>query len=688
MMLPQDDPLPSTETNCEKCGYAFNPGVMLGGLCPRCLLAGFHGNRHELTGAIELHNQPGSLEDDKLADELPEFELVEAIGRGGGGVVWKAKEKDLNRNVAIKLLRNQKRDVDFVERFAREAKVMARLNHPNIVGIYSFGRTLSQHCYLVMELVEGSHLGELMAKGPLDVSVALGIANDVGSALRQAHLAGCIHRDIKPSNILIDGNGRVKVADFGLARVFVGEGVTSITARGWVVGTPHYIAPEQAKGDGSEDHRADIYSMGVMLYQMLTGELPRGVFRPPSAKGSGDKRLDLIVMKSLQEDPADRYQSMDIFLADLKQLREAFDPGLKVQFEAAQHASRWRRRFEMGLAVGVSLVLGLVMADLVRGWLPIHSDKIYQTSPSMAGVTERDASKVVQGGGFVVSKKFKLQPQGLSSGSFFGRSVTVSDDWLAVGAPDDSSHFGGSVYLFERDVEKGWILRQVLSGDDEAGGTRFGYDVAMSGPYLVVAAPRRITATNQVGKVHMYGRSANGRWQKSAAPPFPMIESKVPGLDVQWLGNRLAVFDKDAENSVATIAVRELALRRNTWIALSPTTVNRTNPIEEIGGVPSSGASAGLSSEFECAVVSGAWAFVGWPSREKGGIEIFRRESGVLGFPPLFLEPEASDEASDFGASVAFSRQTLVIGAPSSGSSVDSAGTGAVFVYELAAPLP
>lgn len=687
-MTPQDDPSPLIETNCEKCGYAFNPGVMLGGLCPRCLLAGFHGSRHELTGAIELHNQPGSLEHDKLADELPEFELVEAIGRGGGGVVWKAKERDLNRNVAIKLLSNQKRDVDFVERFAREAKVMARLNHPNIVAIYSFGRTLSQHCYLVMELVEGSNLGELMAKGPLDVAIALGIANDVGSALRQAHLAGCIHRDIKPSNILIDGNGRVKVADFGLARVFVGEGMTSITARGWVVGTPHYIAPEQAKGDGSEDHRADIYSMGVMLYQMLTGELPRGVFRPPSAKCSGDKRLDLIVMKSLQEDPADRYQSMDLFLADLKQLREAFDPGLKVQLEAAQHANRWRRRFEMGLAIGVSLVLGLIMADLVREWLPFHSDKIDQTSPSMAGVTERDASNVVQGSGFVVSKKFKLQPQGLSIGSFFGRSVTVSDDWLAVGAPDDRSRSSGSVYLFQRDVKNGWILRQVLSGDDETGGTRFGYDVAISGPYLVVAAPRRITAKNQVGKVHMYGRSLNGRWQKSAAPPFPTIESSVPGLDVQWLGNRLAVFDRNAGNEAATIAVRELALRRNTWIALSPSTVNRTDVVEGVGGVPAYGNRAGLNTEFECAAVSGAWVFVGWPRRERGVVEILRRESGEPRFSPLYLNPESSDEASDFGASVAFSRQTLVVGAPSSGSSVDSAGTGAVFVYELAAPLP
>ncbi|HSI65179.1 MAG TPA: serine/threonine-protein kinase, partial [Candidatus Saccharimonadia bacterium] len=249
--------------SCSKCDFTYDPAMVPGGLCPRCLLLGMHDSRFESPPeSIEstAANQSTSglattLEDDELAAELPNFELVERLGKGGMGVVWKARERVLNRHVAIKLLHNVKNDAAFVERFTREACVMAQLNHPNIVTLYSFGRTRSNHCYLVMEMVDGADLADLMAHHRLDVPTALTIVHDICAALSHAHDAGFVHRDIKPGNVLIDRHGRIKVADFGLARLtrMSDKDTLAITKQGWAVGTPHYTAPEQANGRGDED---------------------------------------------------------------------------------------------------------------------------------------------------------------------------------------------------------------------------------------------------------------------------------------------------------------------------------------------------------------------------------------------------------------------------------------------------
>ena len=155
----------------------------------------------------------GSLADDELAAELPGFALEETIGRGGMGVVWRARERVLDRHVAIKLLRNENSEAAFVERFTREARVLAHLHHPNIITMFSFGRTRSNHCYLVMEMVEGTDLAKMLAKGPLEVPLALRIIDDVCAALQHAHDLGFVHRDVKPGNVLLDTTGKVKVAD-------------------------------------------------------------------------------------------------------------------------------------------------------------------------------------------------------------------------------------------------------------------------------------------------------------------------------------------------------------------------------------------------------------------------------------------------------------------------------------------
>lgn len=255
---------------------------------------------------------PPSVED--AARWFPDYELQALAGRGAMGAVYRAVQWKLDRPVAIKLLPAELAASDGVEaRFQREARALARLNHPGIVALHDFGRTSSGHLFIVMEFVDGTDLGRLIhAEGGLGVAQALEIVGQVCDALQYAHGCGFVHRDIKPGNVLVDRNGRVKIADFGLAKLVAGAADNGIpdhraTLTGQALGTPDYTAPEQLKG-GPVDHRADIYSLGVMFYEMLTGELPRGAWPPPSTCTAAPVRLDEVVTRAMQTEPDRRYQ--------------------------------------------------------------------------------------------------------------------------------------------------------------------------------------------------------------------------------------------------------------------------------------------------------------------------------------------------------------------------------------------
>src|ERR1019366_5999138 len=176
---------------------------------------------------------------------------------------------------ALKILaREKEKDPRFAERFTREAQALARLNHPNIVTVYDFGETNGLY-YLLMEFVDGMSLRQLLQSRKLAPEEALVIVPSICEALQYAHEQGIVHRDIKPENILLDKQGRVKIADFGIAKLLGTDGkVESLTGEQGVVGTPHYMAPEQVEKPSIVDHRADIFSLGVVFYEMLTGELP------------------------------------------------------------------------------------------------------------------------------------------------------------------------------------------------------------------------------------------------------------------------------------------------------------------------------------------------------------------------------------------------------------------------------
>ena len=225
------------------------------------------------------------------------------------GAVYKARQRGLNRVVALKILPPQVSGVPgFAERFAREAQALARLSHPNIVTIIDLGQSDSLY-YFLMEFVDGLNLRQMLQAQRMTPRDVLGMMPQICEALEYAHGEGIIHRDIKPENILLDAQGRVKIADFGISKILgPGAHALKLTQPDQVVGTMHYMAPEQFEKPLEADHRADLYSLGVVLYEMLTGELPLGHFELPSKKAAVDSRLDELVLHALERNPNRRYQ--------------------------------------------------------------------------------------------------------------------------------------------------------------------------------------------------------------------------------------------------------------------------------------------------------------------------------------------------------------------------------------------
>src|ERR1700722_8179796 len=306
---------PAFSAICPRCGAPATAAVT-GDLCPACLLKQVALG----TGTDNLPNEPWippTIGD--LATAFPQFEIIDLIGRGGMGAVYKARQKSLGRLVALKILAPQHAaNPSFAERFSREAQALAELNHPNIVTVHDSGRAGAFY-FLMMEYIDGVNLRQATKAGRFTPEQALAIVPSISEALQFAHDHGIVHRDIKPENLLLDKAGRVKIADFGIARIMgagldPASGVAVSDSAGLtqesVLGTPPYMAPEQSAHPAQVDHRADIYSLGVVLYELLTGELPVGKFEPPSHKVHIDVRLDAIVLRALEHTPELRYQTI------------------------------------------------------------------------------------------------------------------------------------------------------------------------------------------------------------------------------------------------------------------------------------------------------------------------------------------------------------------------------------------
>ena len=311
------------------------------------------------------------------------YELEELVGHGGMSSVYKARDSLLERHVALKILHDQYvEDEDFVERFKREARSVAQLQHPNIVTVIDRGEDGGRQ-YIVFEYIDGHNLKEYVTlKGRLEVAEALEIAIEVARGLAFAHEHGLVHRDVKPQNVLLNGDGRAKVTDFGIARSLDVDGMTQT---GTVLGTSNYIAPEQASGQRVDAH-TDVYALGAVLYELLTGEVPfpgesfvavamKHVHEPPpnvlDRRGDVPLRVAAAVDRALEKDPEQRFPTMDAFAAELDaclaELERDEDGDATMVIPARQRARARKRtpRLPLGVALLALLAIGAIVAGLL-----------------------------------------------------------------------------------------------------------------------------------------------------------------------------------------------------------------------------------------------------------------------------------------------------------------------------------
>lgn len=444
--LPQHE---GAKADCALCGGKFivpapeHPATRIAGIDPAELLA-----RGLQTVAPPDEGGWEPPEPEELSRLLPQYQITSILGRGGMGAVYKGRQERLGRNVAIKLLPAELADDEqFVARFEREARTLARLDHPGIIHVYDFGQTSDGHLYFVMEFIDGTDIHQMIHGPGLNPAQSLEIIGQVCDALQFAHSQGVVHRDIKPANILVNQAGRVKLADFGLARPMQSGISGQLTLTRVIMGTPDYMAPEQKRGEG--DHRVDLYALGVMLYEMLCGRTPQGAWQPPSTRAHVDTRLDQVVIKAMQEEPERRYQQASEVKTDVDVIRTAIlssnaplapkhgrkadegkDGSLKapgssfVPVEDFPQPSRWKRPL-----IEISIVVML----LVGAWYLVRSSK-ESGKDRGTGATPSELKQTSPG----TSLPLKWEPLEVTDSGKAGRDLRPdSGGWI---------RFGGQVF--------------------------------------------------------------------------------------------------------------------------------------------------------------------------------------------------------------------------------------------------
>ena len=345
--------------------------------------------------------------------DLPGFKILDTLGKGGMGTVYRAIHEDLGRTVALKIFTPKGKDYDlFVERLKREGQLMAQLEHPNVLGIYDAAVMEDGTPYLVLEYVKGEDLQKRLARDKrLSQRTAVRIAIKICEALSAVHALGIVHRDIKPANVLLGEDGMVKVTDFGISKDVRGDDkCTSLTMTGTTVGTADYMSPEQTRNE-EMSARSDLYSVGVLLYEMLMGVTPRGKFESLSKAGV-PKNLEAVILRCLQRDRQKRPASAATLAHSLRKIYR--------QVNTRQH------RDMKALAIYAVVAFGLI--GLVV-YLSAHDSggKVAETVPlklnlSPVGTWRADNYRLIieEGGGCVISMREATSEKILAHGSWVG----------------------------------------------------------------------------------------------------------------------------------------------------------------------------------------------------------------------------------------------------------------------------
>jgi serine/threonine protein kinase len=412
-----DPVLADRPMTCPRCGAPLADGDAKG-LCHACLMAEvmqpseISSEENDMQPTIRV-GAPSASQPRNDAPDLPlpeeltallpqgNYQVESFLGQGGMGAVYKGVQVRLKRPVAIKIMRrDQGQDYGFEQRFEREAQAMAKLNHPGIVSVIDYGEAGEDYLYIVMELVDGADMMDVIRGGQMTQEMALTLLPQICDALQFAHDHGIVHRDIKPSNIMLTRDGRIKMADFGLAKPMDGLESSFRTQTGTGMGTPDYAAPEQFDPHGHIDHRADIYALGVMIYQMITGQLPRGVWRPPSQRAEIAPQWDDIVAHAMQNDPADRYQQASEIKTDVSRItppcrasvsdanpaQPSHRDGLQPERRALASAPTKPR----APAIAATLVITAVLCTI--GFLALRKPSVEQASGLTSDKVERAPS--------------------------------------------------------------------------------------------------------------------------------------------------------------------------------------------------------------------------------------------------------------------------------------------------------
>ncbi len=366
------------------------------------------------------------------------YELLEKIGDGGMAVVYKGKDKLLNRFIAVKILRPEfTKDATFVENFKRESQAAAGLSHPNIVGVYDVGREGNIN-YIVMELIEGDTLNKIIEKeAPMDYRKVIDISKQVASALRIAHKNKIIHRDVKPHNIMVTNDGVVKLADFGIARA-VNDATLSTGSK--IVGSVHYFSPEQARGN-YVDERSDIYSLGIVMYEMLTGKVPfdgdnpvtvalkhinEEIVPPRELEPSIPPALERIVMKATSKFQTNRYANADELIQDLDNVsfvtaiapdsifesttvvekrnkrKQDLEKDIEQVVEARERDRKKKRRKRIAIITIIAILLGASGGGYYAWKMGAFSST--KAAPDLMDKTYEEAASIAESEGFKVKR--------------------------------------------------------------------------------------------------------------------------------------------------------------------------------------------------------------------------------------------------------------------------------------------
>ena len=486
-----------------------------------------------------LHRQgsapkPGEpLPAEQLARVIPGFEIDALIGSGGMGAVYRARQLDLDREVAIKVFfEGGEEGAELAERFRVEARAMARLQHPNLVAVHEFGEVpepgdmeIPALLYIVMELIEGTDLAQLLYRGEFDHGRAIDVIIQVCAGLAYAHGNGVVHRDIKPGNILLTPDGTAKIADFGLAKILEQDlFATQLTMAQTSMGTRDYAAPEQLEAGGEVDARADVYSTGVLLYQLLTGTLPRGAYQPPSQLGGGvDPRLDPIVHSALQPDPETRTATISALAESLQRIREDSGP------------TRPSGRL---LAAAILCVLGAVTGLLV--WAKPWD---IEQAPAETPPPAFSRSGPLRGMG----TSLRGTPVDLSKAAPYSDFVAVAStplgDWAALRENGElvsnQAELDGLVDIAQIEAGFGGVLAVRKDGGLVATGVLGKTSLGHLRNVAQVAAGVHVTVLFNDGSLRTWYYTAGG-WTFPGEPRYyqeqdgPQVDGRVRSLEADW----------------------------------------------------------------------------------------------------------------------------------------------------------